>query len=272
MPNLRPDGFIELNRTFSDFQENADEERAAFDSYIAAYLRDGTTWDDLLASPCSVLLAEAGSGKTWELLNQCQTLQEEGRTTFFVRLERLARQPLEDCLTTPEDKRRLANWQGSSNEGLFFLDAVDEAKLTTRRAFETALQSFVNGIGADGVKRVRLVVTSRISGWRNREERVLLRNLLDLPEEKDYQGDDTGGLEDVLDGSEKPAKVQPLRVVTMNVLSTEQVGRLARHVVPEHADKFLAALNAHDAWSFARRPQDVERLATYWRQTSRNYS
>ena len=267
MPNLRPDGFVELNRTFSDFQENADEEQAAFDSYIAAYLRDGTTWDDLLASPCSVVLAEAGSGKTWELLNQCQTLREEGRTAFFVRLEHLARKPLEDCLSL-EDKRHLVNWRNSSDEGLFFLDAVEEAKLTTRRAFETALQSFVYGIGLDGVKRVRLVVTSRISGWRMRDDGTLLRNLLDLSEAPDEQGDDTNDLDDVLDSSEKPAKAQPLRVVTMNVLSTEQVGRLARHVVPEHADDFLAALNAHDAWSFARRPQDVERLAAYWKQTS----
>ena len=86
MPNLRPDGFVELNRTFSDFQENTDEEQAVFDSYLAAYSGGGTTWDDLLASPCSVVLAEAGSGKTWELLNQCQTLRDKGRTTFFVRL------------------------------------------------------------------------------------------------------------------------------------------------------------------------------------------
>jgi hypothetical protein len=53
----------------------------------------------------------------------------------------------------------------------------------------------------------------------------------------------------------------------MNALSTEQVELLARQLFPIHADDFLAALNAHDAWSFARRPQDVERLAGYWNES-----
>lgn len=258
MPNLRPDGFVELNRTFSDFQEDADAEQAALDSYLAAYLRGQTTWQDLLASRWSVILAEAGSGKTWELMNLCQTLREEGRAAFFIRLERLAQSSLENCLDL-DDKRRLAEWRNASAEGFFFLDAVEEAKLTTRRAFEKALQSFADSIGDDGLKRVKLVITSRITGWRIHDDRTLLRTLLDLADGADGQSADA-----IKDRKMAP----PPRVVTLNALSREQVEPLAQYIIPNDADTFLSALASHNAWAFARRPQDVKRLAEYWQETS----
>jgi hypothetical protein len=178
MPSFRPEGFIEINRTFSDFQESADEEATAFDSYFTGHFHQGTTWDSLLASQCSVVLAEAGSGKTWELQNRAETLREDGRLAFFIPLERLAQNSLEDCLGH-EDKSHFESWQNSSDEGLFFLDAVEEAKLATRHAFEKALQSFFDGIGVKGLKRVRMVVASRISGWRSRDDGAMLRKFLD---------------------------------------------------------------------------------------------
>ena len=261
MANLRPDGFVELDRTFLDFREDADAEGAAFDSYFAAFSVRGSTWKDLLASQCVVVLAEAGSGKTWELRAQAAALREASRVSFFVRLEQLARSSLEDCMAS-EDKRSLAIWRDSSDESVFFLDAVEEAKLTTRHAFEAALRSLVEGIGANGLKRVRTVVTSRISGWRGREDRSLLRHLLDLPEEQRGEGN----VNENFEGGEDASPVWALRIVTMNVLSAEQVKMLAQDVDPDRADDFLSALSIHHAWHFTRRPQDVSRLMAYWQR------
>lgn len=266
MANISPDGFVELDRTFSNFLETADPEQAAFDSYYSAVNDGGTTWEKLLKSRCVVILAEAGSGKTWELKSQAQTFRDAGQIAFFIPLESLAQKPLPACLTQ-EDNTLFTKWQAASDEAVFFLDAVDEAKLTTRRAFEKALRSFIDGITLHAHKRVRTVISSRITGWRGREDISQLHNLLNLPVDepaKDVGHDDS---EDTADAKGKAKTVATLRVVTLDVLTNSRVRTLAEHEIPNHFEEFLKALDDSDAWSFARRPQDVTRLAGYWKET-----
>ena len=68
MPRLTPNGFVELSRTFSDFREDIASEQAAFDSYFSEFAGRETNWKSVYQHKCVVILAEAGSGKTWEFL------------------------------------------------------------------------------------------------------------------------------------------------------------------------------------------------------------
>lgn len=263
MANVRPDGFVELNRTFSDFHEDIDPEQIDFNSSFASFVVGGTPWEKLLRSRCVVILAEAGSGKTWELKSQAQVLRGVKRFAFFIALESLAQNSLDKCLTQ-DDKTIFRSWlKGSSEDAVFFLDAVDEAKLATRYAFEKALQSFSEGIDPRARNRVKVVVSSRITGWRSREDRQNLLNLLDLPKDARTESE-RGNIKDIDDTGEESENVAALRVVTLDLLTHQQIQKLADDKIPEHSSEFLEALDESDAWSFARRPQDVIRLARYW--------
>jgi len=261
VPCRVPGGYVELERTFSNFQERDDLEQAAYENYFLEFFETGISWNQLIQSQCVVILAEAGSGKTWELRARAAALNKEDHTAFFIQLERLAQNSLENALSTI-DYARLQSWQKQRSDAVFFLDAVDEAKITTRNALEVALNSFLRGIRSENLSRATVVLTSRISGWRGRDDRALLRRLLNL---FDHDSKTQQPAKPVANGkSEKKAE---LRIVTMNVLSTSQIEIFAKNFIPDHAPAFLSALNSHGGLAFARRPQDVARLTKYWSRT-----
>ena len=264
---MRPEGFVELGRTFTDFNEDADPEHTAAHNYMLFRLTGkATDWKQVLKSPCVVVLAEAGSGKTWELLAQATRVHEAGGVSFFVRLENLARASLEECLQ-PDDRLSLAQWRAGTGEATFFLDAVDESKLSTTHAVEAALRSYIAGVGAGNRRRLRTVISSRITGWRAKEDRAAVKRALDLPEGDVRVAAPTDeDAEDNPDGNRQDT-VPAIRVVTMDALSPEQVGVLAQARLQAGWDAFVQEIEEHDVWTFARRPQDVGRLADYWAAT-----
>lgn len=263
MTTWRPDGFVELNRTFSDFRGDADPERLAFDSYLGALGGADTNWTEILRSRCTVILAEAGSGKTWEMQARTAAIREAKHPAFMVRLEDLANRPLDDCFDQ-ESQRLYSIWKDGNREAIFFLDAVEEAKLRTRHALDSALRSFTTGIGINRLRRIKVVLSSRITGWRTKADEELVRRYLDLSrplESEDDAADTTTS--DFLEDDEYNSSPE-LRIVTMDPLSYQQVEMLAKNRLQNRADVFISSLDTDDAWSFVRRPQDVIRIISYW--------
>ena len=87
-------------------------------------------WVELLEHSRVVLLVEAGSGKSDEMLAQSRRLVREVLSAFFIPLE-----SLEDgfhySLESIADQNRFDAWKEDGERlAWFFLDAVDELKLT----------------------------------------------------------------------------------------------------------------------------------------------
>ena len=122
--------FIDIERRFHELtdQEVDDQENlAAWSEYVPG---STTGWPDMLKLDRIVLLAEAGAGKTEEMRQQAIRLVEEGKFAFFVALEDLDRDLIEDILT-PDEEQRFEEWKSDADApAWFFLDAVDELKLT----------------------------------------------------------------------------------------------------------------------------------------------
>ena len=80
---------IALDRIFLPYK---DEDESAPDMLraMAASGLDRMRWSDLLAVTRVVILAEAGTGKTHELLETARRLRREGKAAFFCRIEDLA--------------------------------------------------------------------------------------------------------------------------------------------------------------------------------------
>lgn len=149
----------ELNRTFFDLP--TDESTQIETAELLADLAIGgrTGWSTLLESERVLIISEAGMGKTYECQRQQQSLWEEGRSTFFVELATLATDPLERQFSA-EEQQRFDNWKAAQTErGFFFLDSVDELKLT-QRSFETTLKQFAAALG-DNLERACIVLTTR---------------------------------------------------------------------------------------------------------------
>ncbi len=116
---------IELNRRFVEWSERETSDP----DLIARFGRTESTlnWDDLLARRRAVLLAEAGSGKTTEMVARARQLANVGRPAFYATLGDVGRLGLEAALKVP-DRAQLAAWKASDQDAWFFINSIDEAK------------------------------------------------------------------------------------------------------------------------------------------------
>jgi hypothetical protein len=73
--------FIELNRTFHELSEHAGKSDNVDLSQIF-HVKSSLTWDDILKNHRTVILSEAGSGKTQEIRHIAERLRDEGKAAF----------------------------------------------------------------------------------------------------------------------------------------------------------------------------------------------
>src|SRR5688572_26965850 len=88
-PHEEEYGFVQLNRTFQEFRRHARESDEA-DLARAFFVGAQLTWSDVLRSYRTIVLSEAGSGKTEEIRQIASRLRHENKIAFFLRLEHLA--------------------------------------------------------------------------------------------------------------------------------------------------------------------------------------
>lgn len=238
--------YCDLDRQFVDLATANNIEEAAARSYLARMSGAGGGWGWLLGDRrIIVVLGEAGSGKTRELRERVKLLRSQGATAFFVPVERLADRSLLDAIDS-RDRELFSAWiEGGSTDGYLCLDSVDEARLVTRAAFSNALHNLTEGLNAQVYRRIRLVISCRVSEWRGQA--------------------DVAEVVERLEPGESSSAAEPLlRVVELMPLDWSRITRLAQHLSATQSAAFLQAVQSASAEDFARRPKDVIDLFNHW--------
>jgi hypothetical protein len=171
--------FIDLERRLRDLTKEELEEPEHLATMNDPRYGASISWADLLLHPRILLLAEAGSGKTIEMREQSKRLVAQGKFAFFLPLEGLDRDPLPAILSMREE-RAFDAWKADGRSvGWFFLDAVDELKLTEGK-LDRALLKFAKAI--DGhLHRAHTLISCRPSDWRPDFDMATVRTRLPLP-------------------------------------------------------------------------------------------
>ncbi len=152
---------VDLDRAFIPINPDEPISTEAVEGRLFG-LRSALTWSDLLERPRVVILAEASSGKTFEFERRVKRLRDEGKQAFFAPIEQLVEADLEVVLGR-EGRELFDAWQSSGQPAWFFLDSVDEAKLT-KKSLDVALKRFEQSMGA-GYARARILISCRGTDW-----------------------------------------------------------------------------------------------------------
>lgn len=265
--------FIDLGRRFRALADSelAEPERLAEMQDFGTF---GTlSWEDLLELPRVVLLAEAGSGKTWEMEEQSRTLRQAGKAAYFFSLESLAREAPGASLSAA-DEQAFGSWiADGSAPGWFFLDSVDELKLTqgTLRAALNRLAKAIDG----QLARAYIVVSSRPSDWKAQADLTTLMEILPFvakvterptPEEAFLR---PLRHESSTDSRQEIERRESLRVVSLLPLNRAQIETFAVAKGIVSPTYFLAEIDRQDAWSFTTRPLDLSEVLAFWTSQGR---
>jgi hypothetical protein len=223
-------------------------------------------WSDLLESDRVLIVAEAGAGKTYECRQQQEILWDAGEPAFFLELAELSRSNVRDMLS-PDQEQRLDAWLASqSDRATFFLDSIDELKLSLG-SFEQALKRLERAIHGQ-LARARIVITTRPTPV----DQQFVKRLLPA----------SRAIEEVVTGetfaaialrrdSEMPKARRPeiWRSVVLLPLSNDQIRQMAASYGVSDPDALLADIDRRHAMEFARRPQDLIELCIDWRDHNR---
>jgi hypothetical protein len=264
-----PSDYVPIARTFRDLsdEEVADIEQA---SALARYgWRGGIGWDEVLRSPRVLLISEAGAGKTRECQQQRDRLIAAGEPSFFFDLATLATTPPREMLL-PDEEARFDAWLASQSDvATFFLDSIDELKLTLG-SFEQALKRFARALGGQSA-RARIVVTTRPIPF----DRPLIQRLLPVPSTAEAAPTAEGFADMMMerrkreDKGEDGHQPKTWRNVGLMPLSHEQRRQFAIGQGVSDPDALLADIRSRDAEEFAERPQDLIELCADWRDHRR---
>ena len=272
--------YVELNRRFSRLTE---KELRDVDVLVALDEHDllpSMGWSDLFKCWRVVLLAEAGSGKSAEIRAQSKRLSRDGIDAFVIALESLAG-GIDTSFGSIGDKNRFHAWK-TRGEGpaWFFLDAVDELKLTGKK-FEQALRQLSHALNGH-LDRARVVVTCRPSDWRPGHDMDTLMTWLPISDGEDMgdgtgsddEGSDFGAPTDETGSTESDHggdrfDVGGVQTVVLHPLNRQQIGKFVSQLGRDDADAFLNEVASQDAWVFAHRPLDLIQLIDVWNHSGR---
>lgn len=261
--------FVELNRTFHELSKYA-RERDELDLSEAFHVGPPLTWTDLLKNYRTVLLSEAGSGKTEEIRATAKKLRAEGEAAFFLRLEHIANDF--DVAFEVGSPDEFNAWLSSTGEAWLLLDSVDEARLRDPRDFDLAVRKLGNRVKL-ATQRVHIILTGRAHAWRPKSDPELCERWLPFGSAQInvYKSDPKGraipgGNEESIGGTEtRRQENEPVfKVVALDDLKKEQIEAFAAAKGIAEIKPFIDAIERADAWSFTSRPQDLQELVDFW--------
>lgn len=265
--------FIDLKRCFNTLtsEELGDPE------YLA-YLNErkyggNTSWQELLEHPRVLLVAEAGSGKTIEMKEQTKRLVNEGKFAFFIPLETLAKDQLADVLS-PSEEVLFKRWINQKEEiAWFFLDSVDELKLTAE-TLDRALRHFFSATKSH-IDYLHTIISSRPNDWQPTVDRETYLKWLPLPSKKQSPEitPEEAFLAPIQCSEVTPKSLDtdkdlktgvPLQAFIFLPLSNAQIALFAQELNINNPTELLAEIEKQNAWLFARRPLDLTSLINAW--------
>ena len=251
---------------------------ATYQSLLADDFFGCERWPELLAHKRTVILAEAGAGKTTEMRGQARALTEKGLPAFYLTVNNLSAGSFRDVLHLPADETRFEEWLQGDQQGVFFVDSVDEARLSGNSP-RMAFSRLAKAIQGNAV-RATVIISCRVSDWRATEDHDDIQELLGKPVEAGtLRNPQNQGFEETLyapfllnpgqpvESNEKnePAPSYELHVTALAPLTAGRARRLAEFNDVEDADDFMKALEDAGAADLANRPLDLVDLARLWK-------
>ena len=216
-----------------------------------------------------LIISEAGAGKTYECRAQRQRLWEAGEPAFVLELATLANSDVRAMLDHDEEVRLDAWLASQSDVATFFLDSIDELKLSLG-SFEQALKRLSKAI-AGQLARTRIVITTRPVPF----DEQLVRRLLPVPLPPDTEATGDTFAQIALHGRANQQQASQgtgsadWRTVALMPLSDAQIAEFARDQGVDDPQALLEDLRRRNAEEFARRPQDLLELCADWRDLKR---
>jgi len=269
--------YIELKRRFALIGKD-DESNLEVGRFWGSEIAGWLDWPNLLERRRVALLAEATSGKTEEFRHQAASLAEQGRAGFYVRIEDLADDGFASALE-PSASERFDRWRNSSSadDGWFFLDSVDEARLN-RKSLVRALRHFSAELGP-ALERARVYISCRVSDWQGPDDRDAIEKWLpvrDAPAFLESQDEDAGLLDPIFPSANSKTGPAPNRepeqrqdslvVVQLVRLDMEQRQLLAVAAGVEQPADFVMEIERNGLDALAERPGDLIDMAGYWKE------
>ncbi|MDR6830797.1 hypothetical protein J2X48_002483 [Bosea sp. BE271] len=254
-----------FKRSFRDLsdEEAADIEKASF---LGRFGWHGTfDWDEVLRSKRILIVSEAGAGKTYECKAQAKRLWDLGEPAFFLELATLSSAPVRDLLTQDQIER-LDTWQRTETQfATFFLDSIDELKLTYGN-FRLALTRLGKELTGH-LARARVVVTTRPVTI----DRQTFEAALPIPPTPPGKPTPTEFADRIIEQNrqpEEPTEQAPKawRNVGLMPLSSAEILQLAKTFGVSDPSALLADIHRRDALEFAGRPQDLIDLCSDWNE------
>ncbi|MCC9608773.1 hypothetical protein LOC68_08585 [Blastopirellula sp. JC732] len=261
--------FVQLHRTFRELSQDSSDENLDFAA--TRLFSEQMTWNDVITRFRVVILSEAGSGKTAEIRNIADTLRNEGKRAFFLRLEHIP-QDLEEAFETGSWEE-FQEWLNSEEEGWLLLDSVDEARLRHPGDFERAIRRLGRRISR-AHQRAHIVITSRTTAWRPRTD--LDHCTKHFPYDSSIAvvpstTDELDGPSQDFDADDSKAanKQDGFLILALDNLNAEQIETFVAAKGVQDTKALLDAVERVDAWAFTTRPQDLAELAEFWSDCGR---
>ncbi|WP_202385480.1 NACHT domain-containing protein [Altericroceibacterium endophyticum] len=257
----------DIERSFQDIPDDkiTEAEQTAF--LLDLGWHKGSNWADLLKSKRILIISEAGAGKTYECRTQQQVLWAAGEPAFYVELADLARNNLRELLSHDEEIRFVAWHASQSDVATFFLDSIDELKLSLG-SFEQALKRLAKAV-AGQLGRVRVIITSRPIPV----DEQIFRQILPVPDEPDEAATSEEFANSAMARRAQKSSEEQIardwRNVALLPLSTAQIKQMAIKEGVEDPDALLTDIRQRNAEEFVRRPQDLIELCADWREHRR---
>lgn len=262
---------VDLRRTFSEHRDAPDDDDGQDWSQYVGQRQGRKSWVDLHEKTLVVVLGEAGIGKTIEFQNEVRRLREAHKAAFFIPLNQLSDAESWELVLTGHEAE-FAAWAAGEEVGYFFLDAVDEARLTSHSDFERALTVVQKALGPH-LYRVRIAISSRVTDWATPAVRSAIGARLAKPIERALAA--KVAVEVPLTSPDGSAVAVPAAlaapaveasVVGLDPLSSPEARRCAVAFGLQDAERFWTAVSDGDYDFMATRPLDLRWMVALWNQ------
>lgn len=270
--------YLDLNRYFMPFQDEPSWE-VSYNTFLGREPLGAEDWTAILKRRRTVVLAEAGSGKTAEFRECAKRLRDAGSTAFYLTVNNLSKRGLPEALPSREDVETFDAWLKNEAEAVFLVDSVDEARLFGE-SLEDALSNLQKGLG-DQSGRATILISSRVSDWRSKEDKALISTYLGPPATESKPDGPVVEMDDEVfldrlfrrdrrdesrdEETPKPENYDP-HIVALAPLTIQQAKDLAAQEGVVDCDDFVKAIQDADAESLANRPQDLLGLIANWKK------
>lgn len=245
---------VPLVRRFSSVPASqGDSDEQQFQSLFG--LSTFSTWEDIDKGHRSVILAEAGAGKTFEMRERAKHVEQQGSPAFFIRIEEID----DDFRQSFEvgNAESFEQWLGSQNDAWFYLDSVDESRLESPTAFRKAIRRF-SGVIRKAQHRAHVCISSRHYAWRPKSDRELVERYLPFPKLRAEAADEE---------LQEPDASEPqrgLNIFVLEPLDKEDIRIFARHRSVPEVGSLIRDLERLGLMSLAGRPFDLEAILDKW--------